>query len=184
MINSLNYENGANVKTTEKTTANQETIPFKNPRNIGMGAPRKRAVPALWRVLTKARKVFEVQIRKTNDVKLQCLERFMPTYYADQDQFWVDFMKQVGILMDSRRFYNECASRGFDPQNVAEHIVFSGSKTIKKVFLVGVGNALGSSIQFYQHTFVPAEKRKFLEGEDFKDSPSVQKSETKEEEQA
>ncbi len=29
MINTLNYENDANVKTTEKTTANQETIPLR-----------------------------------------------------------------------------------------------------------------------------------------------------------
>ncbi len=93
-------------------------------------------------------------------------------------------MKQVGTLMDSRRFYNECESKGFDPQNVAEHIVFSGSKTIKKVFLEGVGNALGPSIQFYKENFVPMDKRKYLDDENFKKNPSVQKSEAKEEQES
>lgn len=183
MINTSNFENGASANVTENTTSNKEASIFKIPRNVGMGAPRKRAVPALWRVLTKARKVFEVQINKTNPVKLQCLERFMPSYYADQDQFWVDFMKQVGILMDSRRFYNECKSKGYNPQNVAEHIVFSGSKTIKKVLLEGVGNVLGSSIQFYQDTFVPKDKRKYFDDENLKEgvsAPNPQVVETEE----
>ena len=181
MVTPTIFENGANANVTENTTSNKEASIFKIPRNVGIGAPRKRAVPALWRVLTKARKVFEVQINKTNQVKLQCLERFMSTYYADQDQFWVDFMKQVGILMDSRRFYNECKSKGYNPQNVAEHIVFSGSKTIKKVFMEGVGNALGSSIQFYQNTFVPDDKRKYFDDENLKDDVPVEKPQATEE---
>lgn len=59
--------------------------------------------------------------------------RFMPALYPNPDQFWIEFMEQVNILLDSRRFCRECTALGYQPENVAEHVVFLGSTPMRKV---------------------------------------------------
>lgn len=126
-------------------------------------ASKRHEIPALWKVLGKARPVFTVQISKTNEVKASCIQRFMPALYADENQFWVEFMKQVNILLDSRRFCRECKALGYQPENVAEHVVFLGSAPMRKVLREGVQSTLGASIQFYKERFSPVEADNYRE---------------------
>lgn len=126
-------------------------------------ASKRHEIPALWKVLGKARPVFTVQISKTNEVKASCIQRFMPALYADENQFWVEFMKQVNILLDSRRFCRECKALGYQPENVAEHVVFLGSAPMRKVLREGVQNTLGASIQFYKERVSPVEADNYRE---------------------
>ncbi len=126
-------------------------------------ASKRHEIPALWKVLGKARPVFTVQISKTNEVKASCIQRFMPALYADENQFWVEFMEQVNILLDSRRFCRECKALGYQPENVAEHVVFLGSAPMRKVLREGVQNTLGASIQFYKERFSPVEADNYRE---------------------
>lgn len=79
----------------------------------------------------------------------------MPALYADEKQFWIEFMEQVNILLDSRRFCRECKTLGYLPENVAEHVVFLGSAPMRKALREGVQNTLGASIQFYNERFSP-----------------------------
>lgn len=122
----------------------------KTERRREYTASKRHEIPALWKVLGKARPVFTVQINKSNEVKASCIQRFMPALYADEEQFWIEFMEQVNILLDSRRFCRECKALGYKAENVAEHVVFLGSAPMRKVLREGVQNSLGASIQFYK----------------------------------
>ena len=83
--------------------------------------------------------------------------------------FGADFMEQVNILLDSRRYCRECEILGLKPEYVAEHIVFLGSATMKKVLKDGVSRTLGADVQLYGKRFSPEDADKFL-SEDIKTS--------------
>lgn len=154
-------EVAANVE--NKNNAVKVNAP-KTERRREYTASKRHEIPALWKVLGKARPVFTVQISKTNEVKASCIQRFMPALYADENLFWIEFMKQVNILLDSRRFCRECKALGYQPENVAEHVVFLGSAPMRKVLREGVQNTLGASIQFYKERFSPVEADNYREG--------------------
>ena len=132
----------------------------KTERRREYTASKRHEIPALWKVLGKARPVFTVQINKSNEVKASCIQRFMPALYADEEQFWIEFMEQVNILLDSRRFCRECKALGYKAENVAEHVVFL------KVLREGVQNSLGASIQFYKERFSPTTADAYHETEE------------------
>lgn len=153
MANNITPKNAAEI-TANVEDINKVIVP-KTERRREYTTTKRNQIPALWRVLNKARPVFLVQINKGNDVKLTCIQRFMPALYADEKQFWIEFMEQVNILLDSRRFCRECKTLGYLPENVAEHVVFLGSAPMRKALREGVQNTLGASIQFYNERFSP-----------------------------
>lgn len=154
-------EVAANVE--NKNNAMKVNAP-KAERRREYNANKRHEIPALWKVLGKARPVYAVQINKSNEVKASCIMRFMPALYPNPDQFWIEFMEQVNILLDSRRFCRECTALGYQPENVAEHVVFLGSAPMRKVLREGVQNTLGASIQFYKERFSPVEADNYREG--------------------
>ena len=56
------------------------------------------------------------------------------------------------------------------PEYVAEHIVFLGSATMKKVLKDGVSRTLGADVQLYGKRFSPEDADRFL-SEDIKRLP-------------
>lgn len=72
-----------------------------------------------WAVVTKARRTFDRQLDMSNDVKRRCLEHFISTVTIDSVKFWADYMDEVNILLDSRKFERECAELGVDKTNIA-----------------------------------------------------------------
>lgn len=155
-------EVAANVENKNNAVKNTPKMERRREYN----ANKRHEIPALWKVLGKARPVFTVQISKTNEVKASCIQRFMPALYADENLFWIEFMEQVNILLDSRRFCRECKALGYQPENVAEHVVFLGSAPMRKVLREGVQNTLGASIQFYKERFSPVEADNYREDPD------------------
>ena len=79
-------------------------------------------------------------------------------------------VEQVNILLDSRRYCRECKILGLKPEYVAEHIVFLGSATMKKVLKDGVSRTLGADVQLYGKRFSPENADRFL-SEDIKRLP-------------
>ncbi len=163
----------ANINSAAEVAANVENKnnavkanTTKTERRREYTVSKRHEIPALWKVLGKARPVFTVQISKTNEVKASCIQRFMPALYADENLFWIEFMEQVNILLDSRRFCRECKALGYQPENVAEHVVFLGSAPMRKVLREGVQNTLGASIQFYKERFSPVEADNYREDPD------------------
>ena len=130
----------------ESGIANEAVVTITR-RNAGL--PKRQGIPTLWRILGNAKKTFNAQIIKDNNMKLKCIERFVATETNDGSKFWGEFMRFVERLLDSRRYVRECRQLGYDPANVAEHIVFLGSATLNRVLNYGVLNTLGNDLKLY-----------------------------------
>lgn len=122
----------------------------------------KRNVSPLWSVITKANRVFALQVTKTNKCKLDCLTNAMVSKYSDHDKFWVEYHKHTSTLLDSRRFCKECVDYGCNPAYVAEHIVFEGSAMVRKVLKSGVKVVLREGVRLYEERFTEAKTDKFI----------------------
>ena len=157
-MNTIIGKNNVNEQTTANAaTATPAPVAEQKEQQTAQTSRRRRSTtPPMWRVMTQARPVFDVQLKKDNEIKL--------------NKFWADFMEQVNILLDSRRYCRECEILGLKPEYVAEHIVFLGSATMKKVLKDGVSRTLGADVQLYGKRFSPEDADKFL-SEDIKRLP-------------
>lgn len=122
---------------------------------VSMKTRSRVATPTIWKVLEKARRVFDAQLTKTNEVKLRCIEKFMNAATLDVEKFWGDYMEQASKLLDSKRYERECQTLGVNAENLATHIVFLGSATINKVFKYGIGVTLKRDYSLYTDPFIP-----------------------------
>ena len=143
----------ANADVNQKSNTNSDKAPKR---------ATKRNVSPLWSVITKANRVFAVQIDKDNECKLKCLKNAMVSKYSDHDKFWVEYHKHTSTLLDSRRFCKECVDYGCTPAYVAEHIVFEGSATMKEVLKRGVRVVLGEGVKLYKERFTEDATDKFI----------------------
>ena len=100
-------------------------------------------------------------IEEDNKVKLESIEHFIPTISPDSLKFWADYMDEVNILLDSRKFGKECADLGIDPTVLATHIIFLGVGTRNKVLKNGIKNTIGNDYHMYDKQFLPEEAMKF-----------------------
>lgn len=144
---------GATPEVNSKLNTNSDKAPKR---------ANKRNVSPLWSVITKANRVFAVQVKKDNKTKLDCLNNAMVSKYPDQDRFWVEYHQQTSTLLDSRRFCKDCMDRGYCPVAIAEHVVFDGSTVMRKVLKEGVLHAIGENIQFYTKRFTPETKAVYI----------------------
>lgn len=133
-MNTIIGKNNVNEQTTANAaTATPAPVAEQKEQQTAQTSRRRRSTtPPMWRVMTQARPVFDVQLKKDNEIKLACINKFMNAAYSDANKFWADFMEQVNILLDSRRYCRECKILGLKPEYVAEHIVFLGSATMKR----------------------------------------------------
>lgn len=135
---------------------------------------RKNSVPLMWRVLSKAKKIYDVQVGKSNEVKLNCLNRFMFAEYNDEVNFWKEYAWHVNRLLDSRKFCKSCVLRGLEPQIVAEHIVYQGSSAVHKVLEDGLEKYIGGGIDEYRNRFTPNVINQFIDTFDVVPIPRVE----------
>ena len=147
MMNEIAVPQTEGMITNQINGASMQNQPAKtNGRN------KRKPIPVLWQVLGKAKRVFDVQIDKTNDVKLRCVERFMGTDAHDVEKFWLNFQDQVDLILDSKRFERQCDQLALNPEIVAEHIVFLGHATVKRVMAYGIEH-LGNEVSLYKERF-------------------------------
>ena len=118
---------------------------------------KRQAIPAMWRVLSRAKKTFDAQLEKNNETKLKCINVYLSAEMNDSSKFWGEFMEHVEKLLDSRKYLRDCKQLGYDPANVAEHIVFLGSAMLNKVLTYGIESALGNDLMLYAERFAPQE---------------------------
>ena len=110
-----------------------ESMPGKQKRNYTQDP--------MYAVLKKARKQFERQVIQDNITKRKCILANIKDFYSDGLRFWTDFNKEVGSLLDSKKFCEYCEKHGHNSKFVAEHILVEG-KTLKQNVLrdgLGVG---------------------------------------------
>lgn len=125
---------------------------------------RSRKASVLWSTVSKARRTFEKQLHKSNDLKRECLEKMIPSVASDVEHFWSEYIDQANVLLDSRRFEKECKDLNVDPTILATHIVFLGSGTMNRVLRNGIVNTIGSKYRDFTEKFVPKEAMKYALG--------------------
>ena len=108
-----------------------------------------------WSVITKARRTFEKQLHKSNDLKRECLENLIPSVSSDVEHFWAEYMDEVNILLDSKKFEKECGELKIDPTTLATHIVYMGAGKRNAVIKNGILNTLGSKCRDFNEQFLP-----------------------------
>ena len=151
-----NFEGNLN-ETAAKATNSSETV--KGAESTKQQRSRKASV--LWSTVSKARRTFEKQLHKSNDLKRECLENRIPSVASDVEHFWSEYMDQANVLLDSKKFEKECSDLSVDPTILATHIVFLGSGTINKVLRNGIVNTIGSKYRDFTEKFVPEEAMKY-----------------------
>ena len=147
--------NFSSKEVMSENAVSNETVVTASRKNGGL--QKRQGVPAMWRILGKAKKTFNAQIVKDNAMKLKCIKMYMAVETNDAPKFWGEFMRLVDRLLDSRRYVRECKQLGCEPDNVAEHIVFLGSATLNKVLNYGVLNTLGNDLKLFVDRLSPAD---------------------------
>ena len=159
MNNIKNFE-GNLTETAVKAANTVENVKGTEPARPQRG--RKASV--LWSTVSKARRTFEKQLHKSNDLKRECLENRIPSVASDVEHFWSEYMDQTNVLLDSKKFEKECSDLSVDPTILATHIVFLGSGTINKVLRNGIVNTIGSKYRDFTEKFVPEEAMRYALG--------------------
>ena len=145
-------------------TATKAVNSVENVKGTEPARPQRNAsgTSQFWSVVTKARRTFENQLHKDNRVKLECLEHFIPTITTDAVKFWADYMDEVNVLLDSRKFGKECADLGVDPTTLATHIIFLGVGMRNNVMKFGIRSAIGNDYILYKDKFVSEDAMQFV----------------------
>ncbi len=99
---------------------------------------RKNNVQPVYAVLTQARRQFGRQVDQNTDTKIKCIKANIQNKYKDTLDFWLHFQDEANVLLDSKRFCNDCEEKGLNEKFVAEHLVFEGKATVAKVLRDGV----------------------------------------------
>lgn len=79
-----------------------------------------------------------------------------------RSQFWADYMDEVNVLLDSRKFGKECSDLGIDPTTLATHIIFLGVGMRNKVMKYGIRSAIGNDYILYKDKFVSEDAMQFV----------------------
>lgn len=122
----------------------------------------KRTINVFWVEINRARKVFNMQLDKSNSLKLRCLKNQIGRE-QDPQKFFNEYQKQVSWLMDSNNFNKQCEVAGYDAKILATHIVFLGSATLHKVRENGIYDpSISGDLDLYKEAFLPDDAQEFV----------------------
>lgn len=139
-------------------TANVDSD-VKSSKKAGKNQDAPKRPKSKWSLISSAKKRFDSQFYKSNEVKLNCLMSYLVPNVVDIDSWWGDYYKEVKRLIDSRSFVNDCQRKGFNPLNVAEHVVFCGSKVMNNVLYSSVEAVFGDDVLFFRGRLTPKSDR-------------------------
>lgn len=152
-----------NLKDAERRQEEVAILTQNQQSTNGNGKPNSKRgkKDPMWKWMADGLKVFNVQLEKSNNTKLRCIENQVLAKTNDIDKFWGKFMQKVEDICNSRKYTTECDSLGIHPINLAEHIVPMGATVINKVLKNGVYTVLGNDIEFYRDRLSPSEADPF-----------------------
>lgn len=108
-----------------------------------------------WSLISKARRNYNAQFDKTNELKLRSVKQLIPSLTLDEEKFWSEYMSEANVLLNSRKYLAECGKLHIDATTLATHIVFLGSGTRNDVLRHGIENIIGTDYRLYVEKFVP-----------------------------
>ena len=99
-------------------------------------------------VIKKANHAYELQVVRTCEVRLKCIELIASQRFENMNLFWTLFMQRADELLDSRRFVAEAKRLGEDPILIATNVVARGAGLVAKVSKFGI---VGSGINVSEY---------------------------------
>lgn len=116
----------------------------------------KTEMTNLSTTLRNAAKVYDVQVKKTCEVRLLCITQTASQRFENMNMFWTLYMQVADRLLDSRRFLAEAKKLGQDPVILATNIVAHGVGLVNKVAKFGIEGA-GLDLNDFQCSLVPSD---------------------------
>lgn len=128
-----------------------ETATLSGSASVAQGATKSAKVNRISpfnRVITSSRKLYARQLDQNASVKNRCMERNVTKYYDEPAKFWAEFESRKEEILDRGTFKARCEKEGLNPKNVAEHLLFEGSATVKKTLETGFAHLKGRHMTY------------------------------------
>lgn len=154
-------ESAANNQVTAPVAATSSVAPASEQREKQESqttqTTRRRAPSApVWTALTAARRMFNnlPSALQNTETKRMCLHEAANRTYGDPKRVNYDIKNEARRLTNLVDFGEFCEENGLDKDNVAEHVVFEGKTTVRRVMEYGVESALGTKIQMFAEPLI------------------------------
>lgn len=117
---------------------------------------RRSPSAPVWVALTAARRMFNnlPSALQNTETKRMCLHEAANRTYSDPKRVNYDIKNEARRLTNLVDFGEYCEENGLDKDNVAEHVVFEGKTTVRRVMEYGVESALGTKIQMFAEPLI------------------------------
>lgn len=130
-------ENGNN----QNHSGESEVVKSTKVGNGTKSTRRKREESPYLKIRSKSVNIFKSQIDKSVTTKRLAVKTAMNRIISGdytENQFFAEFKKNVDMLLDSKRFENDCKEYNLTPFNAATHVVFDGASKIELVLKNGL----------------------------------------------
>ena len=134
-----------------KRIFSEETATLSDSASAAQGAAKNaksNRISPFNRVITSARKLYARQLDQNASVKNRCMEHNVTKYYDEPEKFWAEFESRKEDILDRGTFKARCENEGLNPKNVAEHLLFEGSATVKKTLETGFAHLKGRHMTY------------------------------------
>ncbi len=114
----------------------------KNESNtkVASAKTKKRAESPYLKIRSKAVNIFRNQIDKSIVIKRKSVERAIDqVIFGDytKDRFLSEFKSNIDLILDSKKFNDDCVKHNLTPFNAATHIALEGSSKMNLVLKKG-----------------------------------------------
>lgn len=149
-------EVAANNQVTAPIAATDSTASAKGQQDKNDNKSRRSPSAPIWVALTAARRMFNnlPSALQNTETKRMCLHEAASRIYGDPKRVNYDIKNEARRLTNLVDFGEYCEENGLDKDNVAEHVVFEGKTTVRRVMEYGVESALGTKIQMFAEPLI------------------------------
>lgn len=149
-------EVAANNQVTAPIAATDSTASAKGQQDKNDNKSRRSPSAPIWVALTAARRMFNnlPSALQNTETKRMCLHEAASRIYGDPKRVNYDIKNEARRLTNLVDFGEYCEESGLDKDNVAEHVVFEGKTTVRRVMEYGVESALGTKIQMFAEPLI------------------------------
>ena len=165
-----NFSSAAESATNDQITASAATDSTasakgqqdKKDRNDKKDNKSRRSPSApVWVALTAARRMFNnlPSALQNTETKRMCLHEAANRIYGDLKRVDYDIKNEARRLTNLVDFGEYCKENDLDKNNVAEHVVFEGKTTVRRVMEYGVESVLGTKIQMFAEPLIENESK-------------------------
>ena len=156
-------EVAANNQVTAPVAATFNAAPATEQKEPQTNPTSRRRAPSapVWTALTAARRMFNnlPSALQNTETKRMCLHEAANRIYGDLKRVDYDIKNEARRLINLVDFGEYCEENGLNKVNVADHVVFEGKTTVRRVMEYGVESVLGMKIQMFAEPLIENESK-------------------------